>query len=165
MFKKLRNYFVICAVALFGAMALTACGDDEDENEKDIDDAIESVVNKTSLVGKWMVVSDKGWEKEDGKIIDSWNDTYQPNEIIFEFKSNGKAITPMGDFEDEEFDVYWKTRGDDVIILTYCSPFSGEELDTTYFKYKLSGNDLTLIIHEKETDYEFYTETKLVRVK
>ena len=162
MLKKLRNYFVICTMALFGVMTLTACGDDEDE--KDLDDVIESVVGNKSIEGKWMAVSAKGWEKYDGEI-ETFDKTYKPNEMVWEFKSNGVVIIPFEEEEDEEIDAYWKVLGDDRLIITLYDRVEGYECETMSCKFKLSGNELTLIFQERDESYESYGETKFTRIK
>ena len=166
MLKKVRNYVVIGAVSLLGVMTMTACGGDDDD---DLDDVIGATVNAKGLVGKWKLMSQTGWEKYRGEIVDSWDYVVGVNtmeERIFEFKSNGVAILP--NIEDDDVpEIYWKVLGEDRLVLTFIDSVSGYEAqEAESYKFTLSGNELTIISQEDDKDgYSSYDEMKFMRIK
>ena len=108
--KKLRDYFVVCAVALFCIAGLNACnGDDDDEP-----------VDSSSIIGTWQAVYDETWEKENGKIVDQESGSYDKDDVlIIDLKSNGRYAIydePNTYPNDPDGEGNWKLDGNKLSI-------------------------------------------------
>lgn len=154
MFKKVRYYFVLCPIAILSAFALTACGDDDDDEP--------GTNGKNGIVGEWLLVSDKGWEKEDGEIVDQWDDDMTDDGIVYEFKSDGKLYMWDGRYLAGRADyTYSGTK----LTITYTESGFTQKNSATC---KISGNRMTLTFYEKEREdgilYESYDEAVFTRI-
>ena len=122
--KKFGKYFVLLAVAILSSIAFTACGDDDDDND----------VSDSKIVGTWKHEYSKSVYKENGKVVEEYEDTWNTYKMTWEFNSTGTL------FMNEEGDKEW-----------YNYTYSGKKLTvfdhegyTEYTVKKLTGN--TLII-------------------
>ncbi len=154
MYKKVFNYFVIVAVALFTACAMTACSDDDDDDDKG---------GSGNIVGDWRPVHSKGWEKENGKIVDQWDDEIPANDYLVSFKSDG-SYTIFEGGSTYEVGTY-VVKGDKITIKYNEDGYTDQESA----KFKIKGDKLTFYFSEKEGDdgvtYESYEENTYKRVK
>lgn len=150
MMKKVRNYLVMATVALIGACAMTSCSNDDDANADD-------------LVGTWLAIQSQGWEKENGKTIDSWDEDITDENNIIEFKSNGTVNVWEDDYLENS--AKWSVSGSQIKI-TYSED---GEVYTEKSNFKINGNKLTIYFKEKYKEdgdsYEYYEETVYTRVK
>ena len=150
MFKKVRNYLVLATVALMGACAMISCSSDDDADADD-------------LVGTWLATHSKGWEKENGRTVDSWNEDVTDENVVMELNSNGTVNV----WEDGylETSAKWSVSGGQ-IKMTYSED---GEVYNEKANYKLNGNKLTISFKEKYSDegdtYEYYNETTYTRMK
>ena len=82
--RKIRNYFVLMMVALVSAVSFTACNGDDDDDP-------EAPVSNSKIVGTWKCVNVKFICKENGKIVEQYD---EPNDelLIWEFTSSGKIV-------------------------------------------------------------------------
>ncbi len=85
--KKIRNYFVLMMVALFGVTSITSCSSDDDDDP-------DSTISNSAIVGKWNLIYEHYYYKENGKILDETNGVPDYEEVV-EFFSNGKMYSKM----------------------------------------------------------------------
>ncbi len=149
--KKIRNYFVLMMVALFSVTAITSCNDDDDDDP-------DSPISNSAIVGKWKLIHEHYYYKENGKILEEINEMPDRDEVV-EFFSNGK--------------IYSNVDGD-IMYSTYT--LSGNtlhvknvEVDNLVTVKKLTDSRLELEWIEKETEgsntYEEYQYTIYERIK
>lgn len=62
----MKNFksLMIAALAVMASITLASCSDDDDS----------PIGSKEDLIGRWESVHETGWEKEDGEIVDEWDD-------------------------------------------------------------------------------------------
>ncbi len=149
--KKIRNYFVLMMVALMSVASFTSCnGDDDDEPD--------SPVSNSKIVGTWKCVHEKFICKENGKIVEQYDEPYE-GILIWEFTSNGKIIGT--DASDIDTAVY--TLSGDKLTITY-----EDGVDVMYVK-KLDSKTLEVEATFKETDngytHEDYSYAIFERLK
>ena len=126
-------------------MSLTSC--DEPDN------------TSSDIVGIWRITHDSGYEKENGRIVDSWSHDYEYDEsLVFHFKENGELISYEYDGEFHEIYGFLKIDGNKLYLHYY-----DEDLE---FEIKtLTSNRLVISIHEKDGIYEYYEETTFRKEK
>lgn len=144
--KRIRDYFILVAIAVISVFTLTACGDDDDEP------------TAGDLKGLWESVRSIGWEKINGVTGESWDETDTSTRI--EFKSDGSFSIMF--FEDGEWDNgefgTWSLK-DNILILT--TPWG--DLSKSTVKY-LDNKKMMIEAHYTEIDeddglsYEYYEE-------
>lgn len=78
--KKLKFALLVAFATIF-CLSFTACSDDDDNN----------IGSKEDLIGLWESRHCRGWEKEDGRIVDEWDEDYRDKR--WEFKADGTCIT------------------------------------------------------------------------
>ena len=71
----MKKLFYLFGVMLLTATVFTSCSDDEVGNAKD-------------LIGQWQGVSEEGWEKVNGKVVDDWSNDY--DDVMYVFTEDGK---------------------------------------------------------------------------
>ncbi len=130
---------------------LASCSDDDDEVN----------VNAQELCGKWDPVRAEGWEKEDGRVTDSWNEdltTTQYNgytrmqfdedgtAIEYAFGSNGwNNVSSTGTWSGNK--IHLDNSGEDITIKG------------------LSSTTLVIEYREKEDWGEFYEKVTYKKVE
>ncbi len=82
--KKIRNYFVLMMVALFSLTAITSCNGDDDDDP-------DSPISNSAILGKWNLIHEHYYYKENGKILEI-NEMPDRDEVV-EFFSNGKIYS------------------------------------------------------------------------
>ena len=162
--KKLRDYFVVCAVALFCIAGLNACnGDDDDEP-----------VDSSSIIGTWQAVYDEIWEKENGKIVYQESESYDKDDVwIIDLKSNGRYATydePNTYPNDPDGEGNWKLDGKKLSLGDdEYDAVSGDPEWDQYTVESVDANSLVLSIYEKDTEdgitYEVYSKTTYKKIK
>lgn len=165
MFKKVRNYFVLCTVAILSAFALTACGDDDDDNEPG---GGSSSTGKNGIVGEWNMTSSKGWAKVNGQIVEEWDDDLEDEEYtIWEFKNDGKLyIWEYGELEER---MSYKYTGSKLTITYYDWDDDDEPIEVSETAdCKINGNKMVLNVTEVDSEdgvvYTIYNEITFTRV-
>lgn len=128
-------------------MTFTACSNDDDD---------EPSTSNDKIVGTWELVSDTGWEKEDGKIVDEWEDDYY--ELVLAFDDDGTFTV----FEGGNVEIgRWTKKGDK---LTIIDSYGDKETMTVK---KLNNKTLVLEQSGKETEdgvkYEWWSEITFSR--
>lgn len=75
----MKNFksLMIAALAFMASITLASCSDDDDS----------PIGSKEDLIGRWESVHETGWEKEDGEIVDEWDETGKS--LRWEFYKNG----------------------------------------------------------------------------
>lgn len=68
------------AFATIFCLGFTACSDDDDNN----------IGSKEDLIGLWESRHSHGWEKEDGRIVDEWDE--DDRDMRWEFNADGTCI-------------------------------------------------------------------------
>ncbi|MDE7096227.1 MAG: lipocalin family protein [Muribaculaceae bacterium] len=160
MYKKVLNYFVIITVALFTACAMTACNDDDDE-----DDLGGGSGSKGGIVGEWLLTRAQGWEKENGKIVDEWDENFDSiyEYTVYKFRSNGTVEVYL---ENHLEDRAKYTLKGNKLAITYVE--DGEQYTETC-DCKISGDNMKITTSEKEIEngvtYEYYEELYFERLE
>ena len=72
---------IVCSVSM------VSCGDDDDDNPD------EPQGNAGAIVGTWIQVANKGYEKHNGVTVDSWDFSYPQNttDDIWKFNADGSG--------------------------------------------------------------------------
>lgn len=185
MYKKILNYFVIMAVALFTMAPMASCGNDDpmascgnDDDENNLEDSWsngdDKVDNKPNEDGE-----DNGQDErqDEGEanvtpnvndITGRWHLTY---EIGWE-KENGEIIQSWK-HDDSIFRIYYNFYSDSTYKLEYQGdieegPFTLTDGKMTlgghYYDVIVSGNTLKTIEHIEEETFELYEELTYTRV-
>lgn len=148
MIKKLSWMFIF----VLTAVCFSSCSDDDDEPGS-------GSVNAAYIIGKWQGVSSTGWEKEDGKVVDKWNDD-EPDFEYIEFKDNA-----TGEWKDEygtsyKFNWYIGDNNQLVIGEEYVGDGTGE-----YYNIKsLSKDKLVLTSGDNDPEDGWYQEDTYKRI-
>ena len=148
------------SLLMFSLVGFSSCSKDDDDKS-----------NKSDLVGMWEVVSDKGWDKENGVIIYEWDQTGDEisDKWAIEFKENGKFFMYdlNGDISDDMMadDLTWKYKNNKIYL---CSAEYGIEQEWTTVK-ELTSTTLVLEAHYKYNDggdvYEDWSLSTFKRIK
>lgn len=137
----------------FTLFPLTGCSKDEDESWGIVSDAL--------IIGKWEGVSSKGWEKEDGKIVDRWDDdyTFDYDYIEFRFDATGEWGYYEGNVK-QSFNWYI----DDGHKLVIGEKVTGDGTGA-YYKIKTVTKDkLVLVSEDDDPEDGWYQEDTYKRV-
>ncbi len=87
--RNLKLFAMTLFVAVLG-MSFASCSDDDDE-----------VGSASDVVGTWILTTSSGWTKEDGKIVDEWENEARNDERT--------VFNPDGSFESYELsDGQWE---------------------------------------------------------
>lgn len=112
---KKVNYLFLCGLLSIVAFSFSACSDDDN-----------NVDSPKSIVGTWIMSSNEGWVKENGKTIEEWNDKVDEDESLhyiyhrdgtLEYKdpSDGYQVVEPGTWRYEDGKIYLTENGDDYI--------------------------------------------------
>ncbi|MDE5998348.1 MAG: hypothetical protein K2G77_09095, partial [Muribaculaceae bacterium] len=102
--KCLSNLFML--FMLFAILPLAGCSKDEDGLS----------LSPAFIIGKWQGVSSSGWEKEDGKVVDKWNDNESFDYDFIEFKYD--ATGEWGDAEsNRKHSFNWYLDDDNDLVI------------------------------------------------
>ncbi|MDE6782594.1 MAG: lipocalin family protein [Paramuribaculum sp.] len=143
----MKKYLIMLFVAILPAIAFTSCSDDDDV-----------AITEANLIGKWNAVRGTGWEKEDGVIVDQWNE--KVSGITLEFNTDGTCSF------DEDGDIVsgdWTIDGNELFISFFDD---GEEI----LIKQLTSNTLVISYYYKDDrpwhDYvtEEYIEFSFQRI-
>lgn len=139
--KKVNMLWLLGLLSVM-VFCLSACSDDDDQ-----------VGSSENIVGTWVLVSNEGWVKENGKIVEEWN-TKVDDLLYYVFHSDGtlEYIDPSDDYEVVETGS-WKYDNGKLYLQA-----NGEAVVVTVMS--VSGTELVVGIHEKEVEdgvsYEYY---------
>lgn len=142
--KKIRNYFVLMMVALMSVTSFTSCNGDDDDDP-------ESPVGNSKIVGTWKSTYRKFICKENGKIVEQYEEPDGGN-LLWECTSNGKMIVTDGSYVDAGVYVL---SGDKLTATN-----EDGETDVCYVK-KLDSKTLEVEQTFKETDNGYTHEDYL----
>lgn len=146
----MKKYLMMLFVAILPVIAFTSCSDDDDVS-----------INEANIIGKWLMISEVGWEKENGKIEDRWNYEYgedEPYYYIFNNDGTGYEIDATG---PQTYTYYWDWH------------LEGNRLYITNSDYDLTIKSLTestvvVACYYKDVDdgvvWEEYMEMTFARV-
>lgn len=133
--KKIRNYFVLMMVALMSVASFTSCNGDDDDDP-------DSPAGNSKIVGTWKSTYRKFICKENGKIVEQYEEPDGGN-LLWEFTSNGRIIVTDGSSVDAG--VY--VLSGDKLTLT------NDDCETdVYYVKKLDSKNLEVEFTFKETD-------------
>jgi hypothetical protein len=151
MFKtKQWSLIAMMAVVLMG---LAACSDDDEVGSRD------------DLIGTWQEDYESYWEKENGKITDQDEDTFDDDRYAwrYTFYEDGRYNNQEG--WNGSWDNYWGTwtmKSNTIILDEGTSRESSATIKT------LNKNTLVVEFYEKEvesgTTYEYYSLQRYHRV-
>lgn len=148
--KKIRNYFVLCAVAILCAVSFASCGDDDDDVN----------VSKSALIGTWESVWETGYDKY-GSDIDRWDEAYTDERVKFEEDGTMTVYEYHGSGWNYEFSADWTLSGNKIILK------AGNETESATIE-KLTDTELIVSTLEKGVDdgeaYEYYSRVTYKRV-
>jgi hypothetical protein len=132
------------AVMVVMLMGLAACGDDDE------------IGSKASLIGVWQEDCEIYWEKQDGKITEEYEETYDPNNPIGAFRY---TFYEDGRYNNQEYYGSWDNCWGTWTMKSNKIYF--DDGDWTSTIKTLNKNTLILETHEKEvysgTTYEYYS--------
>ena len=136
---------------LFAILPLAGCSKDEDGLS----------LSPAFIIGKWQGVSSSGWEKEDGKVVDKWNDNESFDYDFIEFKYD--ATGEWGDAESNRkhsFNWYLDDDNDLVIGEKYVGDGTGD----IYVIKKLTKDKLILVSGDDDSEDGWYQEDTYKRI-
>lgn len=145
--KKL-NYLWMLSLLMFVSINFSACSDGND-------DVLDS---STELVGLWESVSYEGWEKEDGEIIDEWDE--KDDESRIHFKVDGTWVTYeywQGDWNLCDIGT-WEYKDNKVYTTYDDEEYEDEATDVATVK-ELSSTHLVVEVYEKAGSYEYWEKS------
>lgn len=136
------NFLFLLGLLFIMTLSLGACSDDENAGSSE------------SIVGTWVLISNEGWIKEDGKIIEEWNSIEDEDESLYHvFHSDGTLefidpddhrVVETGTWKYNKGKLYLHANGEDIAVTVIS----------------VSETELVVGIHEKEvedgTTYEYY---------
>lgn len=134
------------------ALGFSGCSDDD-----------EGVGSSGDLVGTWVWVSSHGWIKEDGKIIEEWEDNegdewmyhifYEDGTLEYVDVSDDWEVCETGTWEYKGGKIYLVANGEDIIVPVLS----------------LSSTEMIVGIHETEKEdgvtYEYYEAEVWKKIK
>lgn len=149
MFKKTALLTILCALAL----GFNSCSSDDDEPEG-------GSISITYIIGKWQGVSSTGWEKENGKVVDDWNDD-EPDFKYIEFRMD--ATGEWQDINNQSRTFSWYINDDlDVVI---GEKVVGDGTGETYKIKKLNKDQMVLASGNENAANGWYQEDTYKRIK
>lgn len=110
---KAFKYFILLFFTTLSLVSLTSC-DEEKKNGPDN--------TSSDIVGRWRVTHISGYEKENGRIVDSWDedvDEYDES-LVYNFKRNGELI--IYEYYDGHYDEergFWEIDGKKLYLDIY----------------------------------------------
>lgn len=134
----------MCLLLSVFAISLSSCSDNQD-----------NAGSSKYIVGTWICVSNEGWVKENGKIIEQWNEKEDEDDSLYlVFHSDGtlEYIDPSDDYEVVETGT-WKYKNGKIF---------GSSNGDDYVVDVISVNETYLVVGNHETfvedgiTYEYY---------
>ncbi len=123
----------------------------------------EQPVMAANLIGMWAMIHSKGWEKENGIVVDSWDrDVEEEDWGITTFNNDGTFIDTWL-YEDEVYsnEGTWSIKGDK-LTLKYVNEENDEETVVTILK--LTSSELVISFSYVDITYEGYQESTLHKI-
>jgi hypothetical protein len=144
MFMKTKLFCLLGCMLL--ALGFISCSSDDDEELNN------------DLVGCWLLIGDEGWEKEDGEIVDEWDEPDSDNIYIYFYENGTGAQREYG----YDWQFTWSVNSNKLTITAYGTTGTGT-IKTL--------NSTTLVVESQEkytTDgvaYESYSKETYRRVE
>ena len=136
--KKFQKIFVLMMVAITSAVSFTSCGDDDDDPQFSDD----------RIVGTWQFVHDIGWIKENGDIVEEYDEDCDEL-VMIEFTSSGTFIHTDDDGADRGI---YKLDGEKLLMRYHDGEvvrWNVKQLDDNTLQMEWSeiygGNDVEII--------------------
>lgn len=123
----MRTKFFYWLGCLCMAVAFVSCSSDDDEE----------VGSDNELVGCWLQIAEEGWYKEDGVIVDEWDEPDDSNIYAYFYKDGTGVVKEYG----MSFEFTWSLSSNKLTVTTYG------ETGTATVK---TLNSTTLIIESKD---------------
>ncbi len=139
--------FRFLLMAMFVALAFVSCGDDDESNNPDNGGNTGKI--EKQIVGRWLLVTDEGYEIYDG-MRDEWKEECAAYGLYIELRADKTLI--VTDPEEGTQSASWMLEGSNLYIGA-----------VGYFEYVgtvtgISSSKLVLEIHEKLDGDEFYNK-------
>lgn len=149
--KKLKRLSVLLGLFIVLAFGFSACSDDDE------------VGSSSDIVGTWIWVSSHGWAKEDGKIIEEWEDNEGDEWMYNTFYEDGSLeIIDIGDDWQVCETGTWEYKNGKLHTI-----IDGESSIAPIVS--LTSTEMVIAYHEKETEdgvtYEYYEEYLYRKIK
>lgn len=138
----MKKYLLMLFVAILPAIAFTSCSDDDDNLP----------LTEANLVGSWKSVRIVGWEKEDGKIVDRWDEAF--TDEVYTFNADGTGVYNDSGYTSS---FHWCIDGNTLYIDAWSEDYTIKQLTSN-----------TLVLGEYYNDgdgseqYDEYTYTRVV---
>lgn len=148
----MKNFIAFWSLLAVMAFGFCGCSDDD-----------EGVGSASDIVGSWIWVSTNGWIKEDGKIIEEWEDNEGDEWLYHIFYEDGRAeIVDISDDWQVCEEGTWKIKNGEIHLT----------LDGEYSVWpiiSLTSTEMVVGIHEKEKEdgvtYEYYESATYKKVE
>lgn len=136
---KLLGFAIVLLLLPFG---FVACSDSDDD-----------ISSPDAIIGTWESVWSTGWEKENGKIVDKWDEEMTDERVVF--KENGRFVIYYeynGRWNESESGS-WELDGSKLFVETKYD-------EMTLTVVKLNSKELVIRRHDKYEDsyYDDYYE-------
>lgn len=148
----MRKFIVFWSLLSIMAFGFAGCSDDD-----------ESADFSSDIVGSWILVSSNGWIKEDGKIIEEYEDNEGDAWLYNIFYEDGRAeIVDISDNDQVCEEGTWSLKNGE-LHLTLDGEYSVYTLES------LTSNKMVVSIHKKENEdgvtYELYQSATYKKVQ
>ena len=147
--RRISSLLLILGV-LLTLIPLTGCSNDDD-----------GPVHAAFIIGKWQGVKSSGWEKEDGKVVDKWNDneSFDYDFIEFKYDATGEWSYADGSYSEK---FAWHINDDYELVIgeEYVGDGTGDE-----YRIKTETKDkLVLISGDDDPEDGWYQEDTYKRI-
>ncbi|MDE6649634.1 MAG: lipocalin family protein [Muribaculaceae bacterium] len=152
---KVKKYLsaLLMLVMLCALIPLTGCSKDED-----------GISSPALIIGKWQGVSSSGWEKEDGKVVDKWNDKESFDYDFIEFFYDASGEWWYADSNRKHSFAWCLNEGKDGIEVEIGEGFVGNGTGDTYKIKTLTKDKLVLVSGDDDPDDGWYQEDTYKRI-
>lgn len=137
----MKKLMFLCLLSVM-ALGFSGCSDDDD-----------SVGASSDIVGTWVCVSGEGWIKEDGEIIEEWEDEGDEWMYTVFYEDGSVEIVDVSDNWEVCEEGTWKLKNGSLYLT-----LDGE--NSVYPIVSLTSTEMIVGIHEKEKEdgvtYEYY---------
>ena len=149
--KYLRALFMLGL--LLTLIPLAGCSKD--------DDGISSPV---LIIGKWQGVSSSGWEKEDGKVVDKWNDKESFDYDFIEFFQDATGEWWDADSNRKHSFAWCLHEGNDGIEVEIGDEYVGLGTEDMYRIKTVTNDKLVLVSGDDDPEDGWYQEDTYKRI-
>lgn len=149
--KELKTLIALLGLCITLSVGISACSDDDE------------IGSSSDIIGTWVWVSSNGWIKEDGEIIEEWEDNEGDEWMYNTFYEDGtiEIIDISDDWEVCDSGTWEYKNGNLHIII------DGESSILPILS--LTSTEMVVGYHEKEKEdgvtYEYYEAAVYKKVK